>query len=400
MGFIRAFVGGLGQTFANQWLDYYQPMKGVPESAALIPAVAIGTDKGVGQNTKGSSHVISNGSKILVPDGYAFVTVEDGTVTSCITEPGGYIFESNNPASKTFFHSGDGFFSSTLGQTWEKFKHGGIATTSQLGFYVPKYINGLRFGTAGVIHWMDAYFAAQVGCMARGTYRLEIVDPILWTMFIPVKYKGEDQLILDLNNADDDNSVGAALFKEVQTSLEQAFSRFANAKNDDGSVRKITDIQSNIIQFGRTLTGVLEEGYRWLSEKGCQVGNVALTVEYDESTNSLLADVRAADSMSVGNRANIFMAYGAARGMAQGGTGAAMAGMMNMGAMQGFQQQPNPMPGMGMDAYNMQQPVQQPIPQPATQGGADKLIEMKKLLDAGVISQEEFDAAKKQFLGI
>ena len=86
MGFIRAFVGGLSQTFANQWLDYYQPMKGVPESAALIPAVAIGTDKGVGQNTKGSSHVISNGSKVLVPDGYAFVTVEDGTVTSCITE--------------------------------------------------------------------------------------------------------------------------------------------------------------------------------------------------------------------------------------------------------------------------------------------------------------------------
>ena len=64
MGFIRAFVGGLSQTFANQWLDYYQPMKGVPESAALIPAVAIGTDKGVGQNTKGSSHVISNGSKV------------------------------------------------------------------------------------------------------------------------------------------------------------------------------------------------------------------------------------------------------------------------------------------------------------------------------------------------
>ena len=322
--------------------------------------------------------------------------VEDGTVTSCITEPGGYIFESNNPASKTFFHSGDGFFSSTLGQTWDKFKHGGIAATSQLGFYVPKYINGLRFGTAGVIHWMDAYFAAQVGCMARGTYRLEIVDPILWTMFVPVKYKGEDQLILDLNNVDDDNSVGAAIFKEVQTSLEQAFSRFANVKNDDGSVRKITDIQSNIIQFGTTLTSVLEEGFHWLSEKGCQVGNVALTVEYDEQTNTLLADVRAADSMSVGNRANAFMAYGAAKGMAQGGVGAAMAGMMNMGAMQGFQQQPNPMPGMGPDAYNTQ--AAQPA-QSAQTSGADKLLEMKKLLDAGVISQEEFDAAKQQFLG-
>lgn len=397
MGFIRAFVGGLSQTFANQWLDYYQPMKNVPESAALIPAVAIGTDNGKGQNTKGSSHVISNGSKILVPDGYAFVTVEDGTVTGCITEPGGYIFESNNPASKTFFHSGDGFFSSTLGQTWDKFKHGGIAATSQLGFYVPKYINGLRFGTAGTIHWMDAYFAAQVGCVARGTYRLEVVDPILWVTFIPVRYKGEDQIVLDLNDVDDDNSLGFALFKEVQTSLEQGFSRFATSPNPDGSKRKITDIQSNIIEFGKTLTGVLEEGYHWLTEKGCQIGNVALTVEYDEDTNKLLSDIKAADAMSVGNRANAFMAYGAAKGMQQGGTGAAMMGMMNMQAMQGFQQQPNPQPGMGLDAYNAQ-PVQQPVSQPQ-QGGADKLIEMKKLLDAGVISQEEFDAAKQQFMG-
>ena len=105
-------------------------------------------------------------------------------------------------------------------------------------------------------------------------------------------------------------------------------------------------------------------------------------------------DIKAADAMSVGNRANAFMAYGAAKGMQQGGTGAAMMGMMNMQAMQGFQQQPNPQPGMGPDAYNTQQPVSQP-----QQGGADKLIEMKKLLDAGVISQEEFDAAKQQFMG-
>lgn len=394
MGFIQAFVGGLSQTFANQWLDYYQPMQGVPESAAIIPAVAIGQDKGVGANTKGSSHVISNGSKILVPDGYAFVTVEDGTVTGCITQPGGYTFESNNPASKTFFHSGDGFFSATLGQTWEKFKSGGIANTSQLGFYVPKYINGLRFGTAGTIHWMDAYFAAQVGCLARGTYRLEVVDPILWTQFIPVKYKGEDNIILDLNDMDDDNSTGAAIFKEIQTSLEQGFSRFANIKNADGSVRKITDIQSNTIELGRTIGGVLEEGYHWLSEKGVQIGNVALTVEYDEETTKLLSDIRAADSMSVGNRANAFMAYGAAKGMQQGGAGAAMMGMMNMNAMQGFQQQPNPQPGMGPDAYGTAAPAQAAAPSPT-----DKLLEMKKLLDAGAISQEEYDKVKNEVLG-
>ena len=39
-------------------------------------------------------------------------------------------------------------------------------------------------------------------------------------------------------------------------------------------------------------------------------------------------------------------------------------------------------------------------PAPVAQSGADKLIEMKKLVDAGVISPEEFEAAKKNYLGL
>ena len=96
MGFIRALTQGFKGTMGNQWLDFYRPMQGVPDSAALIPAVKVGTDNGMGQNTKGSSNVISNGSKIIVPDGYTLVTIENGTVTGCITEPGDYEFTSDN----------------------------------------------------------------------------------------------------------------------------------------------------------------------------------------------------------------------------------------------------------------------------------------------------------------
>lgn len=413
MGFIKSLTQGFKGTMGNQWLDFYRPMQGVPDSAALIPATKVATDNGMGQNTKGSSNVISNGSKIIVPDGYTLVTIENGTVTGCITEPGDYEFTSDNSASKTIFHSGDGFFSSTLGQTWDKVKFGGIAAAEQLAFYVPKKIKGLKFGTNGTIYWDDAYFGAQVGCLARGTYCIEVVNPLLWVTYLPVKYKGADQLILDLNDADDESSVGFQIFSEVRASLEQGFSRFATTPNEDGTPRRITNLQSSTIAFGKTLTEVLEEGYNWLTEKGCQVGGVTLSIEYDEPTKALLKDVSAADSMSQGNRANTYMAYGAAKGMQQGGAGAAMMGMMNMNAMQGFQQQPNYQPGVGpnamfggqqpMQGQSMQQPMQQqmqgqPMQQPV-QSGADKLIEMKKLLDAGIISQEEFDAAKQQFLG-
>lgn len=51
-------------------------------------------------------------------------------------------------------------------------------------------------------------------------------------------------------------------------------------------------------------------------------------------------------------------------------------------------QQPTPMP------------TPAPVAQPAAQSAADELKKYKELLDSGVITQEEFDAKKKQLLGL
>ena len=121
MGFIKAFSGALGGAFADQWKDFYVPMQGVPATAAIFPAVPQGTNAGRGSNTKGSENIITNGSKIIVPEGTALITIQDGQITGCITEPGGFIFTSDDPNAKSMF-SGDGFIASTLGQSWERFK--------------------------------------------------------------------------------------------------------------------------------------------------------------------------------------------------------------------------------------------------------------------------------------
>ncbi len=189
MGFIKAFTGALGGTFADQWQDFYMPRPNVPATAALFEAVPKGENAGRGENTKGSENIISNGSKIIVPEGTALITIQDGAITGMIAEPGGFIYKSDDPNSQSMF-AGDGIFSQLWKQTWEKVKFGGQPGSQQLAFYVNlKEIPNNRFGTQSEIYWDDAYFGTQVGAVTRGTYTLKIVDPLLFVKnFVPAKY--------------------------------------------------------------------------------------------------------------------------------------------------------------------------------------------------------------------
>ena len=247
MGFIKAFAGSLGGTLADQWKDFYVPMPNVPATAAIFPAVPQDTNAGRGSNTKASENIITNGSKIIVPEGMALITMQDGAITGCITEAGGFIFSSDDPNAKSIF-SGDGIWASTASQTWERFKFGGQPSSQQLAFYVNlKEIPNNRFGTQSEIYWDDAYLNAQVGAVTRGTYTLKIIDPILFIKnFVPASYLGANAPIFDF--ADMDNDAGSQLFNEVVSSLSAAFSNYTN---DPSKGNRITKIQGDQIGFAR-----------------------------------------------------------------------------------------------------------------------------------------------------
>ena len=50
MGFIQAFAGAIGGTFADQWKDYYKPSS-VSSTTAFYPAVPQAQNAGIGENT-------------------------------------------------------------------------------------------------------------------------------------------------------------------------------------------------------------------------------------------------------------------------------------------------------------------------------------------------------------
>src|SRR5690625_6190278 len=84
MGFIKAFAGALGGTMADQWKDFLVPPPGLAPTAAIFPAVPQEQNRGRGSNTRASEHIITNGSKIVVPEGFALITLQDGQITGLI----------------------------------------------------------------------------------------------------------------------------------------------------------------------------------------------------------------------------------------------------------------------------------------------------------------------------
>ena len=358
MGFIQAFVGALSGTFADSWKDYYVPMERVPATAGVFRAVQKSVDGGRGANYKGSDNIITNGSKIIVPDGMALVTLQDGAITGFVAQPGGFIYSSSDPNSQSFL-AGDGILS-TLKQSWERFKFGGIPGAQQLAFYVNlKEIPNNRFGTQSEIYWDDAYLNAQVGAMTRGTYTLKIVDPILFLKnFVPVQYLTANAQPFDFG--DMDNDAGEQLFNEVVASLSPAFSNYTN---DPSKGNRITKIQGDQLGFAKSLSQAVEDAYQWRTDRGLEVVKVAIqAIEYDEDTKALLSDVKKADALS-GARGNSFAQQAYARGAqaaGQNGGGMGMAFMgMGMNAAQGMmgatQQQPQPYTNPNLQ-FNQQQP--------------------------------------------
>ena len=390
MGFIKAFTGALGGTFADEWKDFYVPRGNVPATAAIFGAEKKGTDAGRGENTKGSENIITNGSKIVVPEGTALITLQDGAITGCITEPGGFIFQSNDQNSQSFL-AGNGIISSTLKTSWERFKFGGIPAAEQIAIYVNlKEIPGNMFGTQSEIYWDDAYMNSQVGAITRGTYSLKIVDPILFVKnFVPADYL---RPVFDF--ADMDNVAGTQLFNEVVGSLSAAFSNYTN---DPNKGNRITKIQGDQIGFANSLSQAVEDGYRWKSDRGLEIVKVAITaIEYDEDTKRLLSDVKKADALS-GARGNSFMQQSVARGFQAAGENNGAAGMAFMGM--GINGTANTIGAFNQPAQPIQQPTAQQAPSTA-EDPYEKLTKLKQLVDANVITQEEFDEAKKKLLGL
>ncbi len=386
MGLIQAVAGSIGGTLADQWKDFLTVPDGLAATSALFAAAPRGTNAGRGANTKGSANIITNGSKIVVPEGYGLLLVQDGQITGLAAEPGAYEWRSGEINSKSIF-AGDGLLDSLVTQSWERFKFGGQPGAQQLAFFVClKELPDNRFGTQSEIYWDDAFLNTQVGAMTRGSYTLKIVDPILFVKnFVPAQYLRSGEVF---DFTDIDNAAASQLFNEVVGSLAPAFSLYTN---DPGKGNRISRIQQDAVGFAQSLSDAVEANYRWKSDRGLVIAKTAIvSIEYDANTRELLKTVQRADAL-MGARGNSNLQASVAAGMQAAGENGGAAGMMGIGMASGM------MGGIG----GLQQPVASVAPAaPAADDPVAKLKKAKEMLDLGLITQADYDALKAKALGL
>ncbi|HEY1295658.1 MAG TPA: SPFH domain-containing protein [Chloroflexota bacterium] len=385
MGLFRAATDAAFGTLADQYLDFYTVPDGLKSTAALFAAVPRPVNAGRGSNTDASQDVITNGSKILVPEGYGLILMEDGAITGFAAEPGGYEWDSDAQDSQSVF-AGQGLVESVVRTSWERFKFGGRPQWQQRAFFVSlKELVNNRFATQSEIYWDDAYLNSQVGANTRGSYTLKITDPILFVKnFVPVKYLQPD-VVFDFTDLY--NDAAEQLFNEVVSSLAQALSIYTN---EPSKGNRITRIQQDSVGFGQSLAEAVERSYQWKTERGLEIVSTAIiSLEYDENSRELLRTVQRADSLS-GARGNSNLQASVAAGLqAAGETGGAPA-VIGMGMAAG---------GIGLGG--LQQPQGQPAPPaPAEDDPMVKLTKFKQMLDAGLITESDYAAAKAKVLGL
>ena len=131
MGLIKAGIGALGGTLADQWKEFFY-CEAIDKDTLVVKGQK--RISGRSSNTKGNDNIISNGSGIAVADGQCMIIVEQGKVVEVCAEPGEFTYDSSTEPS---------IFTGKLGQSLKetiktigkRFTYGGDTGKDQRVYY-------------------------------------------------------------------------------------------------------------------------------------------------------------------------------------------------------------------------------------------------------------------------
>lgn len=181
MGLLKAGLGALGGTLADQWKEFFYCDALDADTMVKKGQKRIG---GRSSNTRGSDNIISNGSGIAVADGQCMIIVEQGRVVEVCAEPGEFQYDASTEPS---VFAGD--LGKALQDTFEtlarRITYGGDTGKDQRVYYFnTKELIGNKFGTPNPVLFrvVDRNIGLDIDVSVRcnGVYSYKIVNPLLF----------------------------------------------------------------------------------------------------------------------------------------------------------------------------------------------------------------------------
>ncbi len=181
MGLIKAAIGALGGTLADQWKEFFY-CDAIDADTLVVRGKKQTTSRS--SNTKGNDNVISNGSGIAVADGQCMIIVDQGKVVEFCAEPGQYTYDKSSEPS-IFAGSFGNSVKETFKTIGRRFTMGGDTGKDQRVYYFnTKELIGNKFGTPNPIPFRvvdkNINLDIDVSVRCNGIYSYRISDPILF----------------------------------------------------------------------------------------------------------------------------------------------------------------------------------------------------------------------------
>lgn len=181
MGLIRAALGAISGTLADQWKEFFYCDSLNQDILMTRGQKQIG---GRSSNTRGNDNIISNGSGIAVADGQCMMIVEQGKVVEVCAEPGEYVYDTSTEPSIFSGSLGDSILE-TFRTIGKRFTYGGDTGKDQRVYYInTKELIGNKFGTPNPVPFrvVDRNIGLDIDVSVRcfGLYSYKITNPLLF----------------------------------------------------------------------------------------------------------------------------------------------------------------------------------------------------------------------------
>lgn len=370
MGIIRAFTGAISGTFADQWKDIITAGT-FDEHTVVSPGILKALNNGRGTNLYGSTGVISNGSKIYVPENTACFIFSQAGIEEIITEAGGYEYQNGQDS----IFSGAGIGKAIFKQAKDRIGYGGItADEKQIAFVNLREIRDIKFGTRGAQVYNDLYYGTDLEIFAYGSFTVQVKDPVTFVRnFVPanVNYYSFD-----------DPKVRAQILSEFLQS-------FTVALNSLSSTYRISQLPAQANDISLRVAGDIDNVGTWPKRFGFEIIKVAIeNIEFTDDSRELVKqyssnkmNLKAYDDVSQ-RASNIAAQQKIAEGIQENGLGNAGGMIFGMNMAQGLGNKAEAKQAMTFDEQ------------------IETLKKLKELVDVGILTEEEFNTKKKEIMGL
>ena len=317
MGLIKAGMGALGGTLADQWKEFFY-CDSLDKDVLMVKGQKRTSRR---SSNNGEDNIITNGSGIAVADGQCMLIAEQGRVVEVCAEPGEFTFDASTEPSVFTGNFGDSL-AATFQTVAKRFTYGGDTGKDQRVYYInTKELGEILYGTATPIPFRvvvseERGYKLSVNLRCNGSFTCRICDPLLFYT----------NVCSNVSTQYDASEIAPRLKSELLNALQPALATLSANKV------QYYEIPAHTLEISEALNEQLSNV--WRKKRGIEVFSFNINslsipeeqqkkiTEWEE--NAMTTDPTTAAARLVGGQID-------AMKTAAGNTAGAMTGFMGMG---------------------------------------------------------------------